>query len=109
VWISDDHVAAFEHAVVDGHHGLPVGAALGAHVDNPPPRIPPALTHRASPSPAPTQANAGVASWFRSSRAGSPPDDRAGSLLFGGCCQSRTVRAALAGARCTAGSRRHKP
>src|SRR5690606_8411296 len=67
VWISDDHVATFEHAVVDGHHGLPVGAALGAHVDNPPPRIPPALTHRASPSPAPTQANSGVASWFRSS------------------------------------------
>src|SRR5690606_18726280 len=50
VWISDDHVATFEHAVVDGHHGLPVGAALGAHVDNPPPRMPPALTHRAPPS-----------------------------------------------------------
>src|SRR5690606_27008685 len=31
-----------------------------------------------------------------------------GSLLLGGCCQSRTVHAELAGARCTAGSRRHK-
>src|SRR5690606_22085278 len=60
---------------------------LDAPGHDPAPRIPTALTHRAPPSPAPTQANAGVASWFRSSRAGSPPDDRAGSLLLGGCCQ----------------------
>src|SRR5690606_12583861 len=94
-----------------GHDGTTVLVTAPLHVLDDAAGVSPApaLTHRAPPSPAPTQANAGVASWFRSSQAVSPPDDKAGSLLLGGCCQSRTVHAELAGARCTAGSRRHKP
>src|SRR5690606_3249813 len=34
VWISFDFVAASEHTIVDGYHGLTAGNALGAHADN---------------------------------------------------------------------------
>src|SRR5690606_23785044 len=34
VRVSLDLVATFEHAIIDGRHGLPAGYALGAHADN---------------------------------------------------------------------------